>query len=275
MDTAHYLDAQEDILRALGWNPDWSRGQAHTLDDLVEWHRVANGDGSAIHTAVVAIIPELIERHTELRALAGDGYESLRTTIGVATIDRADDEGGITTGVLRLPYLYKNSDRFYTYMHRLSRGKRNFVTYSHETHWERECITALGDEDPRLLDLCYDLNVKPRDAANPDLYRKGTKPEWRIRALSHKSYLHDHVLWDTEAQALEPTGIYLTHLAENVFYDNQVPTLIEYKKCREAGISHGGAVDILALGIEDPVAIIELCREVGEEYGLAAARNIA
>lgn len=275
MDDALYADAQEDILRALGWTPDWSRGQAHTIDDLIEWHRVANGDGSAIHNAIVAIIPELIERHAELRALAGDGYETLRTTIGVATIDRADDEGGITTGVLRLPYLYKNSDRFYTYMHRLSRGKRERIIYSYETHWERECITALGDEDPRLLDLCYDLNVKPRDAANPDLYRKGTKAEWRIRALSHKSYLHDEVLWDAEAQAIEPSGVYLTHLAENVFYNDQVPTLMEYKKCRAADISHEGAVELLALGIEDPAAVIRLCREVGEEYGLAAARHIA
>lgn len=275
MDSDRYLDAQADILHALGWDSDWSRGQTHTLDDLIEWHRVANGEGSAVHAGVVAIIPELIERHAELRALAGDGYEHLRKTIGVATIDRADDEGGITTGVLRLPYRYENNDRFYAYMHRLSRGKRNFFTHSRDTLWERECITALGDEDLRLLDLCYDLNVKPRDAANPDLYGKGTRAEWRIRALSHKPHLHDHVLWDAEAQAIEPTGIYLTHFAENVFYNDQVPTLIEYKKCRVAGISHAGAVELLALGVEDPVSIIELCREVGEEYGLAAARSIA
>lgn len=268
-------DAQKDILHALGWRPEWSGGEPHTLDDLIAWHRIAHGKKSRIYKAVVSTIPELIKRHAELRELAGDGYEGLRTTIGVATIDRADDEDSIGTHTLGMPYGYENSDPYWAYLHRYFKAGVHRVGYGHRAVGLRPAVMTIGDEDPDLLGLCYKLNVKPESATDLNRWPEGTTTEWRIRATSHISYLHDHILWDEEATRLEPTGLYITHLAEHVFYDRQVPTLIEYKKCRVAGISHDGAVELLALGIEDPASIIELCREVGEEYGLAAARHIA
>lgn len=271
------LDPQlhDAVLRAFGWRPELTGGQPHRIDDLTEWHRVSRGDRTAQFEAIVNTIADFMYEVEQHHAETG----SYDLPIATHPNDVTDDGNYIS-----LPYQYAVFDIVTAYHHRPDHTATLATSFDPRVDSSRtRMLRRLGTEDPRLLELKYQLG----GSFTGDLDAKhvfGYSTEWCIRQSALAEWVPGRLWANYALHDLEPDGAYLQDIQADLALHGQATDLnssaqvdaldrlaadlIErYMKSRRAGMSHDLAMH--AYNSPDLDAVISLYTTAGPEYVLA------
>lgn len=266
---------QEAVLRAYGWKPHSTSKHPHTLDDLIEWHRVARGDLVTQFQNISDYIAGFV-RHAQQHHAETGGYENLDEDAWA--YDLTDDDLYVS-----LPYQYPVFDMVTAYYHRTHHATLATMRNPCADNAYTRMLRRLGDEDPRLLTLKHQLGGD----FDGDLDAKhvfGFSTEWCIRQNALAPWVPGRLWSNYMLHDLEPDGAYLQDIQDDLALygqatdlsnpsqvdalDQLAADLIErYMKSRRAGMSHDLTMHVYNSPNLD--AVISLYTTAGAEYVLA------
>lgn len=277
--TVDYTDADprlhDAVVRAFGWRPELTKGQPHTIDELVEWHRISRGDRTDQFEGIANVIAEFVyeveQHHAET--------SSYDLPIDTHPNDVTDDGNYIS-----LPYQYPVFDIVTAYHHRPDYTATLAASFDPRQDSARtRMLRRLGTEDPRLLELKHQLGGN----FTGDLDAKhvfGYSTEWCVRQSALADWIPGRLWANYALHDLEPDGAYLQGIQEDLApygratdlrspaqvdaLDRLAADLIErYTKSRRAGMSHELAMHVY--NSPDLDAVLGLYTTAGAEYVLA------